>query len=629
MVRTSSSIRIVLSLLVILLLVSCGEMSRQQIDRQAEEVAAPLVADFKSRRAPTAEAAATVEAETTAEAGTTATAVARATSTVPQATTVPTTMPTAQLAAEQVLYLGVCCGGSFYFDTLDPLDSYEVQISSELFVGLTRQNEETAEVERGMAASWTESADGLVWTFTLRTDVPWVYYNPRSDQVEEVTDAAGQVRYVTAADFEYAIKRALDPELYVYGIEDYYIIAGAEAYNDGDGKREDVGVEALDSSTLEVRLTERAGYLDVLFDLPLSAAQPSWQIEEEGEDWGQPGSTLQSYGPYVLQEWDEDESLTLVRNPFWSGTESIPQPRIAEITWLPLDQDAVILAYLAGEVDVTELNSSQWSQVGQDPQFADQIAHQPVPCSYYYGFNTAKAPFDDYRVRRAFSLAIDRQGLVDEVLEGRGWPALWFTPPGLRAAPTAESMPAPRLTLDVETANKLLLEAYPNGDLPPITLAFNTSSAGHTEMAEAVQRMWQENLGVEVTLEPIDDFSDYLDRLEEDPPQIWRMGYCPTTNDAHFALAPTFHSVWRDALYASSAWSNSEFDDLLAMARSTTVREERAVLYTQAEHLLVYEEAAIIPLYWYDNPSLTQPYVERTYSKIEVERLEKWAVLEH
>ena len=610
--KRTISVLINLCLLPAILLAGCSGLSPEKIDAQAEEIAVPLVATWK------AEAPASTARPT------------RTPSPSPEAASTSTPVPTrGNLASAQKLNLAVCCSGTD-FSTIDPAEVWggpAAQIVTEAFVGLTRQNEETSKVEPGMAASWNISADKLVWTFELQSDVPWVRYNPATDRVEEVTDEDGQVRYVTAQDFEYGIKRVLDPEIALGSENVLYPIEGAEDFNAGDGPASAVGVTALDDSTLEVRLVEPAGYLDVIASNWTMVAQPEWQIEAQGDEWTETDN-FESYGPYALKEWVHDSHLTLVKNPHWPGAESIPQPTVEEITWTLMDDAGALMAgYQAGDFDVITLPDDVLAVAQADPELEAQLTVQPNLCTYYYGFNTEKPPFDDPDVRRAFSLAVDRQALIDDVLQGNQRPARWFSPPGLRGVPTADGNPTLGVAHEPDEARKLLDEAFPDrSQMPPVTLGFNAFGQ-HEDIAEAVRAMWEDTLGVEVELAPTDSFGDYLTLLNTDAPQIWRLGWCQYYADAHCFLSDVFQS---DSDYANyTNWSSNAFDALVEQAAVSTDTAQRAEWYAQAEDVLVRQEAAIISLYWYADSALTQPYIQRTYSQIHgIERFEKWAVVQ-
>jgi len=601
-----------LCLLCSLLLTACAGLSPAKIDAQAEQIAVPLVATWKAGAPPP---------------------TGQPTHTPPPPTEpTPTHTPpptAANLAASQVLNLAECCSGADFYK-IDPALAWGgagAQIATEAFVGLTRQNEETAEVEPGMATSWDITDHGRVWTFQLRTDVPWVRFNPAIERIEKVTDESGEVRTVTAQDFKYGIERVLDPE--TKGANRYllFLIEGAEAFNAGDGPASAVGVTALDEATLEIRLVKPASYFDVIANLWTVVAHPAWQIEALGEDWTETGN-FQGYGPYVLKEWVHDSHITMVKNPYWPGTEGVPQATVEEITWTLMDDaEALVAAYQAGDLDVIEIPQDTLASVQANSKLTAQLAVQPNLCTYYYGFNTQKPPFDDPAVRRAFSLAIDRQALIDEAVQGNQEPAQWLSRPAMRAAPTVEETPALGVTYSPEDARELLDQAYPDrSQMPPITLAFNAFGQ-HEAIAEVVRDMWAATLDVEVQLEPIKNFTDYLDLLESDAPQVWRMGWCPSYADAHGALGERFRSGADNPTYTN--WSSALFDELVDQAAVSTDTAERGEWYAQAEDLLVNQEAVIIPLYWYTNNSLTQPSIQRTYSGINgIQRFEKWAVVQ-
>ena len=593
-----------------LLLGGCTGLSPEEVDAQAEQIAVPIVATWKAG-APTP--------------------TARPTRTpTPAPATESTRVPPPKemdLAPSQVLHLSACCAGSD-FSSIDPVRAWggdPAQVVSEAFVGLTRQNEETSEIEAGMATTWQISDDRLVWTFQLRTDVPWVRYNPATERVEQVTDEGDQVRYVTAYDFEYGIKRALDPETGSYDAPTLYIIEGAEEYHTDEGPSSAIGIRALDEATLEIQLTRPAAYLDVIADKWIMVAQPEWQIEAWDEAWTEP-ENFQGYGPYVLKDWVHDSHLTLVQNPFWPGTDSIPQPTIEEITWTLMDREEALHVYQAGDLDAVGLVKDTLPVAMADPQLADQLVTQPRMCTYYYGFNVRKPPFDDPQVRLAFSLAIDQEAVVAGVTGENHQPAYWFSQPGLRAAPTVEDHPTLGVGYDPDQARALLDEVYPDRSLmPQVTLGLPNFSH-HEVIAEAIRGMWADVLDVDVDLEPTDNYLDYLDLLKTDAPPIWQSGWCAYYPDAHSPLGDLFSIGVPDR--STTNWSSGAFDELIDMGATSTDTAQRTEWYAQVENILVREEAAIIPIYWYTNSGLTQPTIHRTYSQINgVERFEKWAVL--
>ncbi len=531
--------------------------------------------------------------------------------------------------------------------TIDPAlatDTSSTQINILTMVGLTRQDEVTTETKPGMAKEWTISEDGLTYTFKLRDDVTWVKYD--GTQVVQVTDCEGNPRKVTANDFKYGILRTLAPATasdYAYVLA--FALKGAADYN--AGKTEDpetVGVKVIDDYTLELTFNEPAAYNAQIAGMWVAYAQPSWLIdgddctEARGDRWTETGF-FQGYGPYTLKEWVHDSYITLIKNPFWPGTEDIPQAKIDEVTFTMLDEVPAFAEYEAGNMDATGVPLADIDRVKADPTLSAELEIAPVQCTYYYGFNTKAPVVDDVRVRLALSKAIDRQGLIDNVLKGGQEPAQWFSRPGLAGAPTIDKFPDLGVKYDPEGAKALLDEYLKEKNLTAdqldLTLMFNTSS-GHQKIAEAIQQMWKDNLGVNVKLVN-QEWKVYLKTIKgKDTPQIWRLGWCQDYPDANNFIREVF------SLGGSGNPDEDPKDgvpdggiNLLDEAFEAKVREaareldpaKRVQLYAEAEDMLVVKNAAIAPIYWYTRVTVTKPYVQRTFSVLGgQEAIYKWDI---
>lgn len=514
--------------------------------------------------------------------------------------------------------------------TLDPAiatDSSSIQILEVSYIGVTTINETTSGVESGFATDWSKKLndDGSVtYTFNLLQGVPWARYNPASGAVEALTDENGNVRYVTAQDFVYGWLRTLDPNTagdYAYVLAPF--VVGGSAFNSGAGSAEDVRVRALDDYTLEVVAPEDLAFNTAIYGLWLARPQPRWIIEEAGEFWIEP-QNFPAYGPYVVKEWPRGESITLIKNPFWPGTATVPQAQIDEIIFYVIDETVALARYEADELDRTDTVAiADIPRIKADPVLGLEYFEGPQTCTYYYGFSVGIAPMDNLHLRRALSYAIDREDIVENITRGGQRPAPFFSNPALNAAPLAENMPELGVEYDPDKAREelaLALEELGLSDpsqLPPITLLFNTSSA-HQAIAEAVQAMWADELGVQVEL-TTQEFSTYLDQRATFP--IWRGAWCSDYPDAHNFLFDVFHS---SSTNNDTGWSNPNFDALVERAARETDLATRIDLYAQAENILIEEEAAIAPVYFYAAVEMTKPYVERTHSITGVERFEKW-----
>jgi oligopeptide transport system substrate-binding protein len=541
------------------------------------------------------------------------------------------------LPPEETLFYGGANAGVGDIPTLDPSlveDSVGIQFSSEMFVGPTSLNEETQETVPGMATEWTMSDDGLVYTFKLRDDVPWVKYNNATGEVEQVLDDEGNPRIVNANDFLYGIKRTLNPETpSVYAYVNWLIVnaqevnGGAEDAEENPlyGNLDEIGVRAVDDFTLEYTLKEPASFFPSIASMWMNWAQPQWLIEEVGDRWIEAG-IIQTYGPYALRAWEHDVSVTLIANPFWPGTDSIPQPSIKYIHSQFLDQSAQFANYEAGLVDVSDVPLPELDRIRADTVLSEELETPGILCTYYYGFNVTKPPFDDVNVRKAFSWAVDRTLLVENVTKGGQVPARWFARPGLAAAPDPEAGDdfGPPVTADVEQAKEFLAASteFPTAEqMPEITLMTNQVES-HVQIAEAIQQMWQENLGVTVNL-VTQEWQVFLETRHNDPPQIARNAWCQDYPDADNFLRGVFRS---DSPQNDTRWGNEEFDRLVDEAARETDLAKRKELYIQAEKILVEEEAVMIPLYWYTRVEVTKPYVTRTHGSGGQEAFEKWTM---
>jgi oligopeptide transport system substrate-binding protein len=518
--------------------------------------------------------------------------------------------------------------------TLDPSlsqDTSAINMGTQMYVGLVNLDEETGEVQPGMATDWTVSDDGLVYTFNLRDDVSWVRFNNVSGEVEQVLDDEGNPRIVNCNDFLYGVKRTLDPAVgspYAYV---NWLVENAGAVNGENGEDDplfgqidEVGVQCLDDWTMEYTLREPASFFLSIASMWINWAEPQWLIEEKGDRWIEAG-IHQSYGPYALFDWSHDASMTLIANPFWPGTDAIQKPSIKYIHSSFLDAVEQLANYEAGLMDDAEVPLADIDRVRADPTLSQELDIFADTCTYYYGFNVTKAPFDDVNVRKAFSWAIDRTALVENVTKGGQEPASWFSRPGLTAAPSRDLGDdfGPPVTADIAMAEEFLAaSSYGSAEnLPEITLMHNESS-GHARIAEAIQQMWKENLGVDVNI-ATQEWKVYLQTLDEDSPQVWRLGWCTDYPDASNFAKDVFRS---DSANNNTEWVSEKFDELVDQAALETDLGKRHDLYVEAEKILVEEDAVMIPIYWYTGVNVTKPYVNRTYGRGGQEAFWKWTM---
>lgn len=514
--------------------------------------------------------------------------------------------------------------------SIDPqqaIDTRDWNLLAQLFPSLTELDTETHEVVPGAAESWDISDDGLVYTFHLIEGLPWVRYNPDSGVVEQVQDENGNARVVTAHDFVYGYLRALDPATgspAAYMLSPY--IAGATEFNSGEGRPEDVAIEALDDYTLQVTSPEKVGFTLAIFGLINARATPQWAIEDGGEAWTEL-ETINTYGPFTLKEWIHESEMTFIKNPFWPGSAGIQPAKLDEITFRFIDEVVGLREYEAGSLDVTLVPGDQIERIRTDSELNSQLKVVPGTCSGAWGFHNQKPPFDNVHMRRAFTFAIDRETLVKDVLAGGEIPAPFFTPPSITMAPSGIDIGDLGIRYDPDKAQEefeMGLEALglsSADELPPITMEIGTSPV-LSAIAQALQAMWLEAFGVQVEISQIDN-TVYWAHVEEDAGQIFRAGWCPDYNDANNYLRDVYRS---DSIYNYGKWNNPEYDALVDAARVETDPAKRLEMYTQAEQLLAVEEAGNIPLYYSVRAQLTKPNVKRTFSLTAIEHYWDWDI---
>jgi len=453
-------------------------------------------------------------------------------------------------------------------------DHVSFNVISNLMVGLTEFDKQLKPAPV-IAKSWEALDGGQKLVFHLRDDVQW------SDG-----------KKVRAQDFEYSWKRLLNPKTaaeYAYILFD---IVNAEAYNRGKAEAGAVGVRAVDDTTLEVQLRHPASYFLAITTFEVTFPQRQDIVEKFDNRWTDPGNIVTN-GPFTLASWKHENEIELRANPtFFRG-----KPAIARVTMVMVNEKTTALAmYEQGNLDFIDNHSIpalEKTKLETRPGFK----RVPQLRGYYYGFITDKKPFDDPRVRKAFSMAVDRN-IFPTILHGGEIPAKSWIPPGMLA-----HNPEIGQGFNPEEAKKLLREAgYPDGKgFPPVVLAYNTEE-DHKLVAEAVQGMWQKNLGVVVRIEN-QEWKVYLKKLHNDPPNIFRMGwgadYPDPDNFVKLFTANSGNNYTR--------WKNSKFDQLLEDAAREQDSSKRATMYDEAQKILVESDTVIMPFFWTAETTVLNP----------------------
>jgi oligopeptide transport system substrate-binding protein len=520
--------------------------------------------------------------------------------------------------------------------TIDPAlatDNVSIDLAESLFLGLTAFDSNTGEVIPELATSWDVSADGMVYTFHMRDDVYWVRYDP-------VTESFENIRPVTAYDVEYGVRRTVMPETasdYSYVL---YIVKNAFDINTTNIPTDtyeiaDLGVRALDDFTVEFELENPAGFFPAIAGMWVARPQPREAIDEFGTLWIEPGNIM-SNAAYALAEWTHDSHLTLVKNPHYYKAEEV-QIDVVDCIMI-VEASTAFAMYENGELDTTPPPLDDMDRIKSDPVLSQELAISPDVTTYYYGFVMTKPPFDDVHVRRAFSYAIDRQSLIDNVLKGGQLPANTFAPPGIFG--NAAMDPEIGILYDPDKAREeMALAGYPDGaGFPVVTLMHNTSE-GHARIAQAIQQMWKEVLGVDISIEN-QEWAVFLQTIKQDTPveeapHIFRSGWGADYPDQNNWVHENFNpdeSGNRPRMSVDDPQVGalvSEFNDLTKDAGQEQDPDERAAMYKRAEQLLCYEIAAIAPIYYYTHVNVTKPYLHRNYPSLGGNDFENWVIDPH
>jgi len=468
--------------------------------------------------------------------------------------------------------------------TLDPQKSSlidEFAIIGELVMGLTTDGPK-AEPLPGMAQSWEVSADGLVWTFHLR-QAAW------SDGVP-----------VTADDFVYAYRRILAPETastYAYLV---YLLKNGEAVNQGKAAPETLGARALDARTLQLTLEHPAPYLPELMKHLSFYPVPRHVVEKWGDAWVQPAHFV-SNGPYTLTSWRLGDRVTLTKNPrFWDAGKVC----IDRINFYGTpDVVSAERRVKRGELDInTRFQSNRIDRLRQE---MPGYVHSHVGlATAYISFNTRDVKaFRDLRVRRALSMAVDRDFITRKLLRAGQVPAYAFVPPGVANYAQGAKLAWAGLPLEERQARaRQLLAAAGYGPTHP--LKFELTSATNTDsmlLSEAIQADWKA-IGVDVGIVQNEAgvmFDAYRNRNFEVGSMSWYADY----NDA-----VTFLDLLRSNTGAQNYgdYKNPAYDALLDAATRQPDAARRAEILARAETMLLADEA-LIPIYFVVNRNLVSP----------------------
>lgn len=474
-------------------------------------------------------------------------------------------------------------------ETLDPtLNVYSRSsiVLQNMFRGLYKIGPDDKTMP-ALAKGYEMDETGTIYTFTLKDDLKWSDGSP-----------------LTAADFEYAWKRVLDPEIASGASWYLYYIKNARAYNNGEATADDVGVKALDEKTLEVTLENPTAYFIEL--TCVTAYYPVKKDVVETEGWTQNAETLISNGPFMAKEVKPKEKLVLVKNPNYVDADGVKLDAI-DIVYIE-SPEAELAAYINGDVDVCDNVSKEALMQYKDTN--EFFAANRIGTSYY-DINNSREPFNDSRVRRALAMSLDRQLLIDNIIQGTYEPAYGFVPYGIPYAPEPgkqyRDVAGNLFEENIEEAKKLLAEAgFPDGKGFPTLRLITTSSQTNKDIAQAFQGMWKQNLGIDVEIVTFES-KLYWDEFDVGNFDVAMDGWTgdypdPMTNLDLFMLENTND----DCRWVGD--KAERYDALLRENMALVDNVKRYENFEEAEKLLM-EDMPVIPIYFMNDEFLAKPYV--------------------
>lgn len=463
-----------------------------------------------------------------------------------------------------------------------------IKVLGALCERLVSINGETYEVEPAAATHWEISDDALHYTFHLREDARWSNGKP-----------------LTAEDFRYGWKRALLPAVGWQYATDHYSIKGAENYHAGNSSDFSlVGVNAPDPLTLEFTLDiPNALFLknlshETTCPVNQEELEKHGSIDDVSNRWTDAGKFV-SNGPFRLIEWEINKIIVAEKNPHYWDAKNI---QLDKIYFYPIETEiGEERAFRAGQIQVAYGGTVPSEKIATYKRKApEKLKIVSGYGTYFYLFNTTKAPFDNANIRKAFALTIDRDSIVTNITKTGEKPAST-----LSILDPAYNPDFSHEIYNPEKARQLLAEAgFPEGKgFPEFTLIYNTTDV-HKKVALAIQQMWKKELGINVLLEN-QEWKIFLDTRQHLHFDVARAGLLSSFADPQDFLSSftTGHGM------NDTGWSNQHYDKLFKEAATKTTDSERFKILAEAEKILL-DQLPLIPIYHYSHSYLIDPSVK-------------------
>ena len=476
-------------------------------------------------------------------------------------------------------------------DTVMGTDAVAFQVMNEVFEGLYRLGPENEPVP-GIAKEHSVSEDGVVWTFKLRDNAKWSNGKP-----------------VTAHDFVFAWRRAIDPktgsEYGPYMMND--VIKNASQISAGKMPVDQLGVKAVDDYTLEVTLERPVPYFLSLMTFATFLPQNEEFVTSQGDKYALEAENLIYNGPFKMTEWKHEEGWVLEKNPDYWDAENVRLEKIN--VKVVKDVATAVNLYETGKIDRVGLSSEFVDKYKNSPEFRTELE----PVLFYFKFNQTKnKALANVNIRKAISMAIDKEGLTSVILNNGSVPAYYAVPKDFVKHPETDEdfrdKNGDMNVYNVEEAKKYWEQGLKELGVSELTIEI---LGGDTELSKKMDEYFKNQLeknlpGLKITLKEV-PFETRLDLDTKMDYEIQVAGWGPDYHDAM-----TFADLWvTDGGHNHMGYSNKQYDELIKAAKTTLADKpvERFEAMQEAERILM-EDAAIAPLYQRGAAQLWKPYVK-------------------
>ena len=487
-------------------------------------------------------------------------------------------------------------------DSAEAIDAQSITVLNNVMEGLMRLDKDQ-QPQPAMAEDVRVSDDRKTYIFKIRDNARWSDGEP-----------------VTAQDFEYAWKRALDPKKQLESAYILFPLKNARAYFAGKTTVDTVGVKAIDERTLRVKLEEPVPYFLTLTASAAYFPQRKDFIEKQGRMYAKDDNRLLYNGPFVLKDWKHDQSYRFVKNPEYWDEENVKLDEVQ--VRIVTDSMQAANDYNSGEVDMAPLSDELVHAFKGNRDFiqVDRGA------TFLILFNTRKKFFSNEKVRKAFSLAVDREQLVQDVLQNGSRPAQGMVPDSIQGSQkgTFRKQAGDQLAYDAARARQLLDQgmAELGMDKPP-RIALNVNDNDRKKIALFLKEQFQNTLGIDILINPR-PMKQKLEAEQQGRFQMSLVRWIGRYNDP-MAFLEIGHSQ-SDVNFGQ--WSDSTFDRLIETANLNTDAEKRDQNLIKAESIVI-EQAGVVPLFYEGQAYVQKPYVKNLYrSPVGAEYTLKWTYID-